>query len=207
MNGDQESELQLLIEELRPFCSAFMAALPKTTLTEGLLYAVGTLLSPTELLHGRSIENWILLLDRMPYSMRPRRVHAFAFVLGLDNISQKGHELIKRTFDLLHTAAERSELAFECWRLIRDYLPELPLHKKWDKCERIRRAVIRAYIVHGWPAAFFLQTTLRPEILEDLLRTCERTDEGRELLAYLNRIDLSAVPTQYQNAVQRIKKR
>jgi hypothetical protein len=210
LDTNQQSDRQALTEELRPFTSALSTFVRDAGIPGGLLYAVGELLSPSDdvVLKSTTVEDWCLLLDGLTESTRPCRAHAFAFVLALNNFSGKGYELVKRTFDLLHKAAARSDLAFESWSLIRDHLPRLSWHNKWDKCERLRRAVIRAYITHNWPLFSFFEITSDDDTLEDLLKSCEETEEGGRILSHVNQLDLSPLPSNRRRLVlQRSQKK
>jgi len=196
LDRKEEAALQMLTEELRPFVAEVTTFLREThpKVNYGLLHVIGELLSPEAniIVKCTTVEDWCSLLDELPRKKSPQRVHAFAFGLALANISGSGYKLIKRSFDPVHDAAEVSELPYEHWSLIRDRLPEIPLW--WDKCERIRRAVIAAYIHFDWPVASFPECTDHEKSLEDLIDSCRKTDEGRSLATRLRQLDFSSFP-------------
>jgi hypothetical protein len=197
LDRQDEAVLQMLTEELRPFVAEVTTFLREThpKVNYGLLHVIGELLSPEAniIVKCTTVEDWCSLLDELPRKRCPQRVHAFAFALALANISGGGYKLIKRSFDPIHDAAGVSELPFEHWSLIRDRLPELPL-LRWDKCERIRRAVIAAYINFDWPVASFPECTDNGKSLEDLIDSCRKTDEGRSLATRLRQLDFNSFP-------------
>jgi hypothetical protein len=93
----------------------------------------------------------------------PLELQVFGFRRALGRRSRSVEELLKLTFEPLHTAAESDTFPKQQWRLFESSLPSAPFGQEWDNAIRLRRATARKCAA--------LQ--LRPEGLIQLVRSDE----------------------------------
>jgi hypothetical protein len=55
-------------------------------------------------------------------------------------------------------------------------VPELSWRKNWDKCERMRRALLMAFMQNSWPAWEIKQRIKDSEILHRTLKSVRKVD-------------------------------
>jgi hypothetical protein len=75
---------------------------------------------------------------RLPFDLQ-----VFGFRRALGRRSRSVEELLKLTFEPLHTAAESGNFPEQQWRLFESSLPWAPFGQEWDDAIRLRRATAR----------------------------------------------------------------
>lgn len=122
-----------------------------------------------------SIRNHALLVATM----------AFLLALAFDGVGASAPFLVAGSFSIVHTAASRGELPYDAWRSLRAYLPALDGWRDWDQCEKLRRALVWAFITYRWSPEFFLKA-LKDEQDEQVFRwTIDYCDDTRDGKAFL----------------------
>ena len=113
------------------------------------------------------------------------RTSAFVLTVGMRGTAPTGAELVVRTFGQVHDSIMRGRLDDDAWRWISDHVPDLGFFRNWDRAERLRRGVIVRFRGNRWPLTLFgrLISSLPTCHLEYLGKSCDRTREGRLLLA------------------------
>ena len=86
-------------------------------------------------------------------------IHYCCFCLAIafrsaDNMAMK---LAAAVFQKIHDAAEHELLLYESWRLLDDVAPPLTWWRDWDRCERLRVALIDVSIAHKWSTESFVR--------------------------------------------------
>lgn len=120
-------------------------------------------------------------LDRRSWA----RSAAFLLSLGLNNPDAEAPQLVVSAFETIHEVLAKGELDHEVWLRIARHLPELPLWQHWDKCERLRQALLLSFVQHGWPHAFFFQAVKRKDILKKILASSLTNPQATKLLEEL----------------------
>lgn len=100
------------------------------------------------------------------------RVMAFILALGFNNPDGQAPQLVAEAFQSVHDAAETERLPYASWRLLMYQAPSLTWWREWDKCERLRRALVEKFIRFKWNLEFFLQATRRMDTLREVIRNC-----------------------------------
>jgi hypothetical protein len=103
-------------------------------------------------------------------------VCTFLLALALGNAPPSPLVLISESFETVHEAAARNELKDDGWIILEPLVPELSWGKNWDRCERVRRALVLAFVRHGWPAWEIKERINNPELLRQLLRSARKAD-------------------------------
>jgi hypothetical protein len=92
----------------------------------------------------------------------------FLLTLGFNNHSRNASWLVAQSFEIVHNAAERNLLGHN-WRML-DYLaPALADWRTWDKCERLRDALVQNFIRFKWPHEHLLKSLEYPRTLVQVL--------------------------------------
>jgi hypothetical protein len=117
---------------------------------------------------------WIDTLVSLTFKLE--RIHAVAFYIACGDEFADGWKFFSRSFDLLHEALANKNLRSEWWWLLKSRLPSLAIWEKWDKCERLRRALVHVILRKG----------LSPETMREFTRQDWLFDRLVEI--YRNRI-------------------
>jgi hypothetical protein len=101
-------------------------------------------------------------------------VHTMAFMLslGFNNPGVNAFELVSRSFQIVHDAAEKDSLKYESWACLKNHVPSISWWRDWDKCERLRRALIDKFILYNWPGNHFLLAVKRKETFQKIIDYC-----------------------------------
>jgi len=100
------------------------------------------------------------------------RVMAFLLALSFNNPDAHAPELTAESFQSVHDAAARERLPYPSWRLLMYQAPSHSWWGEWERCERLRRALVDKFIRYGWDAQHFLQALRRPELFMKVLANC-----------------------------------
>lgn len=113
------------------------------------------------------------------------RTSAFVLTVGMRGTAPAGAELVVKTFSQVHESVMRGRLDEDAWLWISDHVPDLGFFRNWDRAERLRRGVVARFRSNRWPSTLFgrLISSLPTCHLEYLGKSCDRTREGRLLLA------------------------
>jgi hypothetical protein len=78
---------------------------------------------------------------------------SFLLTLAFCNAPPAPLDLVAESYQRVHQAAWEERLSDEAWSLVEPFVPELSWLKNWDKCERLNRGLIAAFIRHRWPSS------------------------------------------------------
>lgn len=109
-------------------------------------------------------------------------VCTFLLALALGNAPPSPLELISESFERIHESARRERLSDHAWIIVEPLVPELSWLSNWDKCERLRRGLILAFIRYQWPASELRQRIRKHELVVQLLRSAKKVEGGEEFL-------------------------
>lgn len=114
------------------------------------------------------------------------RAMSFLLALGFNNPSPSGAELVAKSFEIVHQAAMHN-LSYRDWRLLQEQAPSISFWKSWDKCERLRCALIENFIKFRWPSEFFLEALSNIDTFSRTLDCSDMTGRGRKFIRRLAR--------------------
>jgi hypothetical protein len=100
------------------------------------------------------------------------RIMAFLLALSFNNPDAQAPELTAESFQPVHDAAAREKLPYPSWRLLMYQAPSHSWWGEWDKCERLRRALIDKFIHYRWDSQHFLRALKQPELFMKVLASC-----------------------------------
>jgi hypothetical protein len=106
----------------------------------------------------------------------------FLLALGFNNHSRNASWLVACSFETVHGTAER-DLLGRNWRML-DYLaPALAEWRNWDKCERLRDALIQNFIRFRWRHEHLLKSLENPVTLVQVLNQSMKVKRHRKYIS------------------------
>jgi hypothetical protein len=124
---------------------------------------------------------WLRALVAMRHTNRredENYLAALVLALALCNAPPKPLDLVAESFERVHWLAEKELLRDDAWSIVQPLVPELSWWKNWDKCERLRRALISAFAKYAWPAWELRARIKNQYLVEQLLDSAKRVDAG-----------------------------
>ena len=108
---------------------------------------------------------------------------AFLLSLGFQHSEPEATELVTLSFETVHAAAADDSLSYRGWRILEDELPALSWWMRaWDRCERLRQAMLQRFIRHRWPQQAFLQCVSKPETVLRVLYSSREVLGGEDFV-------------------------
>jgi hypothetical protein len=112
-----------------------------------LAKAVAIVASPADL-SVIPLAHWIRILPDLA-SSDDVMLFATLFAVAMSFDNREAGLLAGRTFPLVHEMTKRSALPERAWNAIARRLPQVPKWMEWDRCERLRRGLVDAFIGKG----------------------------------------------------------
>jgi len=106
---------------------------------------------------------------------------AFLLALGFNNPPLGAAELVAKSFEDVHDAAADNSLPQSSWRKLKEQAPDYSSWWSWDKCKRLRCALIERFIRFQWPKQKFLESS-RGKTFERILNNSADVVGGREFV-------------------------
>jgi len=103
-------------------------------------------------------------------------ISAFLLALALQNAPPAPLDLVSESFERVHHLAEKELLRDDAWFILQPLVPELSWGKNWDKCERMRRALMSAFVRHGWPACQLKDRIKHSDLVRQLLKSARKVN-------------------------------
>jgi hypothetical protein len=103
-------------------------------------------------------------------------VQTLLLALALCNAPPAPLDLIAESFEAIHTKEEKERLRDNAWMILQPLVPELSWYNNWDKCERMRRALVSAFMKHSWPAWEIKERIKDHEILREIHKSVRKVD-------------------------------
>ena len=103
--------------------------------------------------------------------------------------SRSGHNaslLVERTFHTAHHALAQQNVSFFIWKWLEKGVPALP-YKEWDRCERLRLALVDQFAKKKWPLAQFTGAIKDEDTLHNVIMACRQTHQGQEIFKRVRR--------------------
>lgn len=112
---------------------------------------------------------------------------AYVLAIGMTNKSTNACKLVDYSFQFVHDSLKNDSLDYNSWSLFKDKLPHLSFWRDWDKCERLRRGIVKIFYSNQWPATCFFHTIKDDETFYDIVQYCSQRDWGRNFLKNLQK--------------------
>jgi hypothetical protein len=153
--------------------------------------------------HTRSFESLIAVAHVVaPYTQKTAKhdssiwLSTFRFLQNSDNEREKSYfatfllalafcnappaplDLVSEAFERVHETARRDQLSDTAWIIVEPFVPELSWLSNWDKCERLRRGLVAAFVRYNWPALELKQRIRDYDLLRQIFKSARRVDGG-----------------------------
>jgi hypothetical protein len=102
----------------------------------------------------------------------------FLLALGLNNAPTRPIELIKCHFDTIYQLAWDEKLDNKTWEILDPIVPVISWPNNWDRCERMVRGLISAFIRFQWPPQQIFYCVLQPHIWDRFPKSAKKVDGG-----------------------------
>jgi len=103
---------------------------------------------------------------------------SFLLALAFCNAPPEPLGLLSEAFERVHETARRDQLSDSAWIIVEPFVPELSWLSNWDKCERLRRGLVEAFLRHNWPATELKQRIRDHDLLRQILKSARRVAGG-----------------------------
>jgi hypothetical protein len=145
-----------------------------------MLAAVAHVVAPysSQIAHQDSTV-WVRALHALRENQREDEANylsAFVLALALCNAPPMPLDLVSESFERVHWLAEKELLRDDAWFVLQPLVPQLSWRKNWDWCERLRRALVSAFVRHSWPAWQLRERIKDRDLVEDLLKSARKID-------------------------------
>lgn len=98
----------------------------------------------------RVLEPAVSALENLPLARR-LPLAAQLFRAALSTIEPEAAKIAVAAFEPLHSAGMRDQLGWEVWSRVTTVVPSIGIFLDWDKCERLRRALLDSFRGKNWP--------------------------------------------------------
>ena len=128
---------------------------------------------------------WLRTFQRLQSTAKESElmyVSAFLLALGLNNSPPSAIKLILESLERAHDAARTERLSDSSWIIVEPFVPELSWLSNWDKCERLRRGVISAFVRYGWSGSELKAGIKDAELLRQLVKSARKIHDGENFV-------------------------
>ncbi len=149
-----------------------------------LVLLASSLRADASAVNALNLRTWLPLLKqfRALADRDALAVGAFLFAIGLRHCEALAMEFVRDCFETVHDAAARGDLDDEYWQPIESVAPALTSWRGWDKCERIRVALLDRFVGCEWANAEFLEAVKSTSTLEQFFGLSNTTKSRRRFL-------------------------
>ncbi|MCI0718248.1 MAG: hypothetical protein L0338_04650 [Acidobacteria bacterium] len=128
---------------------------------------------------------------------------SFILSLGLQYPDKDSVVLVAASFEHVHDAARDDApepLAYRAWKFLEVDVPALGFFNSWDRCERLRRALLERFASGRWPRDQFLRCVNRPTTLRSVFYSCREVEGGEDFIRAIAKdvLNNSLPATEYQ---------
>jgi hypothetical protein len=118
---------------------------------------------------------------------------SFLLTLAFCNAPPAPLDLVAESYQRVHQAAWEDRLSDEAWSIAEPFVPELSWLKNWDKCERLNRGLIAAFIRHRWPSSGlrrvknYYPRNSSTDLMQQIFQSARDVKGGKELVRNVER--------------------
>lgn len=148
---------------------------------------IATLLNPNSVeVLNRGTDLWTpLIKTRKKYDLNNKSWLAamtFILALGFHNQDKNSVKLVSYSFQFVHDAIEQDLIEYNSWQYLEKHVPLLSWLRNWDKCERLRRALVENFMRFDWPYDEFVISVKRMATFNEIINYCHSTNAGRKFI-------------------------
>ena len=139
-------------------------------------------------------DEWVEFAEKAKIALSGKEqidVMAFFLAFALDNSSTVAPKLASIAFRYVHEAASQENLSQQSWRWFQGQVPTFDYWRDWDRCEKLRQALVNAFVKFDWSPTYFISALTTEDMFARALDYCTSFSSGR------------AFATQLQNMINR----
>lgn len=133
------------------------------------------------------------------------RMCAFSVAMALSWRAPETIDFLRYCFLPVYLEAKADRIGYQSWALVEPLVPSLWGWGNWDKCEKMRRAILEKITQGIWPPAILLLIASDVETLSAFIKTAGEQGYQRIFPALLHSMDqaASAMSAEDRSAIQR----
>ncbi len=146
------------------------------------------------------LEHWLTALATWkpkfaPHLLSTVETCAFSLALAFRLNGKKAADLCQLSFQNAYVAAADQTMPSSVWSMLETLVPHISWSRDWDRCERMRRALIQRFESDQWPLDYLFRILCTKEALSDFVNTALSQSDGRRLLdRIVSRIEAGTLP-------------
>jgi len=128
---------------------------------------------------------WLHTFKNLVKQGNQREANYFAallLALGFQNAPPEALDLVEACFECVHQIAWDDAMPDETWVILDPIVPHLWWHD-WDKCERLRRGLVEAFVKYRWPLRKLADCVKNDTFLSLVIESAKKVDGGKELIS------------------------
>jgi len=183
-----QSALTPLLKDAAKDLPAVAEFLSSGPVPRDLLLMLAHQLTPDAVPNDFGSDPWLIAAGERPDkkpSAAQLYLNAFLLARALGGRSRNQADLAEWSFDPLYHALSHDRLPEEAWRLLEAQLPWVFSWLTWDRCLRVRDAVIDMFVDRNLSATQFVRLTKDDNVFADLAKSAARNYRGRKFLVYV----------------------
>ena len=153
-----------------------------------LLAEISRLIAPEIIPNEYGVDPWLIAYRASAGLISPNdQMYLSSYLLNraLSGASKSPQELLSLTFEVVYVQAASNSLTEEAWRVLEYRLPWSFFWYDWDRCVRIRNAIVDLHVGSELPPTSFIGLTNKLDLFRQLVETAARDKRGRK---YLQRV-------------------
>ncbi|MGH9739398.1 MAG: hypothetical protein ACRD4X_12565 [Candidatus Acidiferrales bacterium] len=118
---------------------------------------------------------------------------SFLLTLAFCNAPPAPLDLVAESYQRVHQSAWEEMLSDEAWSIVEPFVPELSWWKNWDKCERLNRGLIAAFIRYRWHSSElrrvknYCPRNSSTDLMQQIFQSARDVKGGKELVRNVER--------------------
>jgi hypothetical protein len=129
---------------------------------------------------------WLRTFDNLVKQGNQREANYFAallLALGLQDAPPDALFLVEECFERVHQIAWDDTMPDDAWVILDPIVPHIWWILDWDRCERLRRGLVEAFVKYHWPPLKLVDCVKNEIFLSRVLESARKVDGGKELIS------------------------
>jgi hypothetical protein len=186
---EQDDAPRAVIQALDDYRSLILPMLNKGVIKDRALFYLTTILDPRAPdVRRLGTTPWLGVTSSSRDHLLILRSQIFLLSIALSSREDGGIILLQKTFGPVYEAAKQGGLDDALWQFLDPYLPWI--YSAWDRCARLSKGVVRAFVDHEWNAADFISIFRTEEQFARGLTDLDATFAGARYLKKMCRLYL-----------------
>jgi len=113
---------------------------------------------------------WIAF-SKLSEKLKSIEYYAYLYLLSYNwPADENAIEFMRIAFYPLHKAASKSQLSYDTWKSISSYTEELPIWLDWDRCKKLRMAVVKRVKNSHYDVSYIKNFTPEEQLNKELIK-------------------------------------